>query len=145
MKACTIYKTSNKLLVICMHETDAKLYKLSEPIITLESWDNSSAVGNAILEVISCSQSGLPAATTGLGVVPVILKAAGVKSWRKLEADVTECVAEFDGATVLITPCLKTGGSSRPHLVEERVNCMPSAERIGATVVRLIAASDSFQ
>src|SRR6266516_2701818 len=98
MKACTIYRTQKKLIVVCMHETEAKFYKLTEPIKVLEAWDSSAEVGSAILEIINYSQHGLPAATTGMGVVPIILKAAGVKSWRKFESQTSECVAQLDGA-----------------------------------------------
>lgn len=142
MKACTIYKTQNKLLVVCMHETDAKFYKLAEPIRMLESLENPTEVGGAVLEILSHSKHGLPVHSTGLGIVPILLKFAGLKSWRKFEAELTECFAEFDGSMVHVTPCLKTGGSSRPHLPDKRVVCTATPKDLGDTVVRLLTVTE---
>lgn len=138
MKACTIYRTAKKLVVVCLHETDAKFYKAAEPVKVLESWNAPAEVGSAILEIIHCSQHGLPAATTGLGIVPIILKAAGVKSWRQLESQSAECIAELDGTIIKLTPSARTGNDASIHLAEQSVNTTTAPDDLGNAVLGLL-------
>jgi hypothetical protein len=138
MKACTIYRTVKKLVVVCLHETDAKFYKAAEPVKVLESWSSPAEVGSVVLEIIHASQRGLPAATTGLGVVPIILKAAGVKSWRKLESQSVECVAELEGTTIKLTPSARTGNDAAVHLTEQSVKTTTAPHDLGNAVLGLL-------
>ena len=138
MKACKIFSTPNRLVLVCMHETDAKFYKAAEPVKVLESWNTPAEVGSAVLEIIHCSQHGLPAATTGLGIVPIILKAAGVKSWRKLESQSVECIAELNGATIQLTPSARTGNDAAIHLAEQSVKATTAPHDLGNAVLGLL-------
>jgi hypothetical protein len=142
MRACTIYRTQKKLIVVCMHETDAKFYKLAEPVKVLESWNDAAEVGRAVLEIIHNSQHGLPAATTGLGIVPIILKAAGVKSWRKLELQSVECIAELNDGIVQLTPTERTGDNAGVHLPEQKVRTTTAPEDLGNAVLNLLLVGD---
>lgn len=138
MKACTIYRTAKKLVVVCLHETDAKFYKAAEPVRVLEFWSSPAEVGSAVLEIIHASQHGLPASTTGLGIVPIILKAAGVKSWRKLELQSVECIAELDGTIIKLTPSARAGNDASIHLAEQSVRTTTVPHDLGNALLGLL-------
>ena len=138
MKGCTIYKISQKLIIVCMHRTDAGFYKLGEPIKVVDSGENE-VIGAAILEVINGSQEGLPAHSVGQGIVPMILKAAGIKSWKKFEAETKECYAQLDGQKVQIVPCVRVGNDASMHLTDKLEISESEEEELGGAVLRLLA------
>lgn len=125
-------------MAVCMHETDAKFYKLAEPIKVLESWSSAAEVGSAILQILNGSRHGLPAATTGLGIVPIILKAAGVRSWRKFESQSSECVAQLDDATIQLIPSKRTGDNAAIHLSDQSIKTTTEPHELGNAILDLL-------
>ena len=139
MKSCTIYKRKRKLIIVCEHKTDAGYRALSEPIKVLEAWQDSAEVGAAVIEVLDSSLEGVPSRSTGQGIAQLILKSAGVKSWREFEAQTSECFAQMSSTTVELVPCIRTGDGTGMHLTDRSERCQSTPKDVGDGLLRTFA------
>jgi hypothetical protein len=143
MKACTIYKTKNKFIIVCMHETDAKFYRMGEPLVVLESWNDSTDVGTAVLNVLNSSREGVPASSARTNIVPAILKAGKAASWRKFEAQTTECLAQMSGSIIELTPAARVGDDSSVHLTDRAEKTTTQPADLGDALLKILAQDPS--
>lgn len=137
MKACTIYKMPQKAIIVCSHRMKAGFYQDGEPIRVVEPYE-TLAIGTAVLDVMLASKEEPDTSSTVIKVVPLILKAAGVRSWKKFEGVTKECMAEFDGRQVHIIPCIRIGGGRSLH-GEAEITSFDAAS-IGRTLDKVFAA-----
>ena len=135
-----IYKRPDGFVVHPLNRATTGLGIASEPVWRLPAASSASDLGAAVLSALAAWRDGVPHPTVWKGYGKAFLKAAGVRSWRSLEAGAAHCIFSDDGLVLSFLPCKagETSGfvpSGRPS---EVISCEAPPDVVGAAALRAL-------
>jgi hypothetical protein len=145
---CSVYLLAGDYIIIPASETSAGMWIAEAPVLRVAGSSTSAALGEAVLEALQRSQTGVPHPTDWPAAnreMKTALNAVKVSSFMRLHRQASSVAVDADEGVVTLTP-LRNGGYKGPDRgfsglpsKARRLSRGTSTAEVGAAVV------DAFQ
>jgi hypothetical protein len=120
-RGCSVYLHAGEYVVIASNRLDSGVIQSNESIVVLPESSSDVELGQAVLDTLTASRSGVPHIGRLSGATPAWLKSKGFSSWKHLSIG-SRCINIQQPADALtLTPMRGMPDSSMREVLEKRI------------------------
>jgi hypothetical protein len=125
---------SKKIILQPVSKTTVGLWKGDGPVVAIEEADVSK-LGESVLKALAGSREDIPHPTSWKGSFDLVLKAAGVKSWKAFVKSAKRVEIKFSTNRVSFVPTKNCGPRDGfQSLDEASLDCPPTESELTTTL-----------